>query len=220
MKLLSELIESPITLTEAEVGGEKRQYISGIFAQAAVPNRNHRIYPLPVLEKEINRYITENVQKNRAFGENGHPTGANVNLDRISIHIKELHKEGTDFHGKALIASTPQGDILKGLLKDGANLGVSTRSLGSLKPLKENLSEVQPDLKLLAIDTVVDPSGPSCFVNGIFEGKEWIFDTVSGTCMEERLDDTKKALKGMTLKQIEEAKLVMFEDFLHGLKVR
>jgi hypothetical protein len=213
MKLLTELVEHVSYLVEGE-GDNRKHFLEGIFMQAAVPNRNKRIYPTDVLAKESTRYMSEHVTKNRAYGELGHPAGPNINLDRVAIHIKNLTQEGNNFKGRALIASTPMGNIVKGLVEDGANLGVSTRALGSLKPIQENLSEVQDDLRLLAIDVVADPSAPDAYVNAIQEGAEWVFNPVTGTWSEQVVESHKTFIKRATMDEVERNKLSLFEDFL------
>lgn len=213
MRLLTELIETPIRVIEEANESGKRQFIEGIFMQGGVPNRNNRIYPVNTLRNEVNRFIKENVSKARAYGELNHPSGPNINADRIAIHIKEIRQDSGNFYGKALIASTPMGDIVKGLINDGANLGVSSRALGSLKPIQEGLNEVQNDLKLLAVDVVTDPSAPDAYVNGIFENKEWIFNPVSGMWIEQEV----KMLKNMSAKKLEEEKIEAFKRYLNAL---
>jgi len=236
MRLLTELIENAVKLEEEVIGegdsAVKRHFLSGTFMQADVVNRNKRMYPLEVLENEVNRYIKEKVITNSAFGELNHPTGPSINGDRICMHIREINKEGSNFVGKALVASTPMGQIVKGLLSDGARLGVSSRALGSLKPGQDGVNEVQSDLKLCAIDCVTDPSGPECYVEGILEGKEWIYDPVSKSYVEEShilkqlkqdevqevVEQHKEELELKPAKVFDEAKqLLMFEQFLHTL---
>lgn len=219
LKLISDLNENVEYLTE-EVEGVKRRFIHGVFAEADVENRNHRRYPMPILEREVTRYTNENIDKKSAYGELGHPAGSNINLDRVCIMINELKQDKNAFIGKALVTNTTMGKIVEGLIGDGCRLGVSTRALGSLKPLGGGVNEVQKDLRLLAIDVVADPSAPNAFVNGIMEGVEYFYDAAKGAYLEQHLDDTKKALKGMTLAQIDEAKIVMFQDFLHEITRR
>ena len=220
MKLLTELNEQVEYITE-EVGGNKRTFIKGIFAEAEVLNRNKRMYPMPILEREITRYTKENISTNSAYGELNHPDGPGINLDRACILIKEMNKDGNAFIGKALVTSTPMGKIVEGLINDGARLGVSTRALGSLQPIKEGVNEgsflVRPDLRLLAVDVVADPSAPNAFVNGILENREYIYDASKNIFVEQFLDDTKKALKNMDQKRVDEAKLAIFQDFLNKL---
>jgi len=220
MKLLTELNEQVEYITEA-IGETKRTFIKGIFAEAEVLNRNKRMYPLDTLQREVTRYVNENVATNSAYGELNHPDGPGINLDRACILIKEMKKDGNAFVGKALVTSTPMGKIVEGLINDGARLGVSTRALGSLQPIKEGVNEgsfiVRPDLRLLAVDVVADPSAPNAFVNGIMEGREYIYDQARNVFVEQFLDETQKALKGMTQKRVDEAKLAIFEDFLSKL---
>jgi len=214
MKLITEILDQPLHLLEEGEGADKKQFLEGIFMQGGIPNRNKRIYPIDILKNEATRFMTEHVNKNRAYGELNHPEGPNINLDRVAILIKNLHQEGNNFHGKAQIASTTMGDVVRGLLKDGANLGVSTRALGSLKPISEGLNEVQGDLRLLAIDVVADPSAPDAHVNGIFEGREYIFDPIQGTVLEAKV----KAVKRMKMDEIEKKKFALLEEFFSGLR--
>jgi len=217
MRLISEYIENPVKLITETTEEGKKQYITGPFLQAEVVNRNKRIYPVNILENEVKRFTESHIKRNCAYGELGHPPTPNVNLDRLAIHIKELVKEGNTFTGKALIASTPMGDIVRGLLKDGATLGVSSRALGSLKPIQEGINQVQEDLRLLAIDVVSDPSAPDAYVNGIFEGKEYIWDNANDRFVEQQLT----AVKTMSVEQIEASKLKLFENFINSIvKVR
>lgn len=216
MKLLVEVNEQ-LEYIKEEREGKDSMYIQGIFMQAEVANRNKRIYPVSVLERETNRYVTENVKRNTAFGELGHPAGPGINLDRTAILIKELKQEGTNFHGKALITNTPMGLIVKGLIQDGARLGVSSRALGSLKPLKEGLSEVQDDLRLLAIDVVADPSAPEAFVDSIMEGVDYVWDAARGTWAERYLERIVPELKESPKRVDDERRLAVFEAFLASL---
>lgn len=216
MKLMVEVLEQHLTYL-VEGTGEKRHYLEGIFAQAGVANKNKRVYPLPVLQNEITRFTKENISKNRAYGELGHPTGPNINLDRVAMHIKSFRQEGNDFIGKGLITSTPMGNIVKGLLSDGANLGVSTRALGSLKPMKDGLNEVQSDLRLLAVDIVSDPSAPGAYVQGIMENVDYWYDSTNGTIALEQVDRDREAIKKMSTKEIVEEQTRMFGEFLNKL---
>ena len=176
MKLITEEIESVQVLTET-VNGKKTLYIQGPFLQTKVVNRNGRMYRMPVMEREVKRYTEQYVQKGRALGELGHPDGPTVNLDRVSHKIVSLQREGNNFIGKAQILSTPMGKIAESLLKEGVTLGVSSRGIGSVKPTKEGFTEVGEDFMLAtAADIVADPSAPDAFVQGIMEGKEWIWD--------------------------------------------
>lgn len=209
MKLISEITEELEYLTEGE---DKKLYIKGIFAQAEVVNRNNRIYPLSVLEHEINRYTKESVASGSGFGELNHPTGPSINLDRVCVLIKEFNRSGNDFIGKAAVLKTPMGNIVEGLISGGARLGVSTRALGSLKPYTKNesVNEVQNDLRLLAVDVVGDPSAPNAFINGVMEGTEYYFNEQTGE-FAQRVKDT---VKKLSLQQIEERKLAIFEAYI------
>lgn len=218
MKLITELLESVDYLTEAKETGEKDHYIEGIFMQAEQVNRNGRIYRLPIMEKEVKRYIDEVVKHNRAYGELGHPSGPQINLDRVSHIITELKRSGNNFIGKAKLTDTPMGNIAVGLLKSGASLGVSSRAMGSLKPTSNGVMEVQDDFRLAtAADIVADPSAPNAFVKGIMENVDWVYDPVKDTWLEEKLHNTKNSLKKMSMNQIESAQFQIFENFLDNL---
>ena len=176
MKLIREEIEKVEVLTESK-NGKKSLYIKGPFLQAEKVNRNGRMYPMGIMEREVERYSKDYVAKGRALGELGHPDGPTVNLDRVSHKITELYKDGNNFIGKAQILSTPMGKIAESLLKDGVTLGVSSRGIGSLRETKNGYKEVGEDFMLAtAADIVADPSAPDAFVQGIMEGKEWIWD--------------------------------------------
>ena len=218
MKLITELFEDVEYLSEAKESGEKEHYIHGIFLQSNIKNRNGRIYPEEVMDKEVARYIKEVVDTKRAYGELGHPAGPQINLDRVSHIITELKKDGPNYIGKAKLTETPMGNIAKGLLKSGAKLGVSSRGMGSLKPMKEGVMEVQSDYKIAtAADIVADPSAPSAFVEGIMEGVEWIYDPVKGTWQEEQLHIIKQEVHQLSKAQLEEQKLAIFENYLASL---
>lgn len=217
MKFIREAVQDNLKPILEEENGKKRLYIEGRFMAGNVGNKNGRIYPFNILEAETNRYINENVKQNKAYGELGHPATPQVNLERVAIHIKNLVAEGHNIVGKALVASTPMGKIVSGLIEDGANIGVSTRGLGSLKPNSSGLNEVQDDFRLAAVDVVSDPSGPNCFVSGIMENVEYIFDAASGLYIEQHLDDIKKSLKTMSISQINDNKVRIFEQFIGGL---
>lgn len=218
MKLITELFENVEYLSEAKENGEKEHYIHGIFLQANKQNRNGRYYPLHTMEKEVNRYMNETIKHNRAYGELGHPQGPSINLDRVSHIITELYRDGDNFIGKARLTDTPMGNIAKGLLKSGANLGVSSRGMGSLKPMKDGIMEVQGDFHLAtAADIVADPSAPDAFVKGIMEGVEWIYDAAKDSWHEEKLDNMKKAMHRMTMNDIEQHKFAIFEGYLNDL---
>jgi len=214
MKLIAEEVVDVKYLVE-EKNGKKEHYISGIFMQAEKKNRNGRVYPKDVLFKEVNRYNTEYVNKNRAFGELGHPDSPTINLDRVSHMITSLHPDGTNIVGKAKILDTPNGKIVKSLLDGGASLGVSTRGVGSLRP-HNGYQLVQDDFHLAtAADIVADPSAPDAFVRGIMEGKEWILD---GTGWKE-VDyyRAKKLIKEASRNEIEDVALKVFSNFISKL---
>ena len=216
MKLIREEIESVEILTET-VGGKKNLFIKGVFLQSEMVNRNGRLYPFNIMEKEVSRYNKDYVQKGRALGELGHPDGPTVNLDRVSHKITDLKQEGKNFVGKAQILSTPMGKIAESLLKDGVTLGVSSRGIGSLKDNTKGYKEVGEDFMLAtAADIVADPSAPDAFVQGIMEGKEWVWD---GGLLKERLaKETRiKIARASISRDLEEQKLGLFQDFLNSL---
>jgi hypothetical protein len=216
MKLIREEIEKVEVLTE-KVNGKQNLFIKGIFLQAEQVNRNGRMYRMPVMEREVNRYNEQYVQKGRALGELGHPDGPTVNLDRVSHKIVELQREGNNFIGKAQILSTPMGKIAESLLSEGVCLGVSSRGIGSLRPTKEGFNEVGEDFMLAtAADIVADPSAPDAFVQGIMEGKEWIWD--GGILREKSAENIKNKIDTLVDQRIlEEYKLSLFNEFLNSL---
>ena len=218
MKLIKEHTETVNYLIEEDKEtGQKNYNLEGVFLQADIKNRNGRIYPVEVLDKEVKRYVKENVKKNRAYGELGHPDSPTINLDRVSHMIKDLKLEGKDFIGKAKIMDTPYGKIVKSLIDEGASLGVSSRGMGSLKTTKDGTSEVQKDFMLAtAADIVADPSAPDAFVRGVMEGKEWMF--VDGKFVEQDIDAVKSSITKATRSQLEEAKLFAFAKFLKAIK--
>ena len=192
MKLISESIEDIEYITEDDDEGKKKVSIRGVFLQAEVKNRNGRIYPMPVLEKEVSRYNKEYIQKNRAFGELGHPDGPTVNLERVSHMITKLTPDGKNFIGEAKIMDTPYGKIVKNLINEGAKLGVSSRGMGSLEP-RRGAQVVKDDFYLAtAADIVADPSAPNAFVEGIMEGKEWVWQ--NGAVKEMDIEAYRKEL--------------------------
>ena len=214
MKLITETVEQVEFLTEATADGIKNYFIEGTFMQADTLNRNKRVYPKPILLNEVNRYTREYVKNNRAFGELNHPAGPTVNLDRCCIIIKELNCNGSDVYGKAKVMSTPMGEIVKNLISEGARLGVSTRGMGSLKA-RNGYNEVQPDFMLSAVDVVADPSAPNAFVNGIMEGKEWIWD--NGILVEQQIEEYHRQLTRTSSRKLESKGIQLFEDFLKKL---
>ena len=212
MKLITEVYETLEYLSEANSDGEKEFFIEGVFMQANQKNRNGRIYPTNVLEREVSRYNKEYVEKNRAFGELGHPQGPTINRERVSHMIKSLTKDGDNFIGKAKIMDSPYGNIVKNLIKEGASLGVSSRGMGSLKA-KNGINQVQDDFYLAtAADIVADPSAPDAFVEGIMEGVEWILD--GGKWVEQFVEQSQKEIRTVSKADLEEAKLRVFNKFL------
>ena len=212
MKLITEVYETLEYLSEANADGEKEFFIEGVFMQANQKNRNGRVYPTNILEREVSRYNKEYVEKNRAFGELGHPQGPTINLERVSHMIKSLTKEGDNFIGKAKIMDSPYGNIVKNLIKEGASLGVSSRGMGSLKA-QNGINQVQDDFYLAtAADIVADPSAPDAFVEGIMEGVEWILD--GGKWVEQFVEQSQKEIKTVSKADLEEAKLRVFNKFL------
>jgi hypothetical protein len=216
MKLIREEIEKVELITES-VGGKKQLYIQGVFLQSEMVNRNGRMYPFQIMEREVKRYNENYVQKGRALGELGHPDGPTVNLDRVSHKITELKQDGNNFIGKAQILSTPMGKIAESLLKDGVTLGVSSRGIGSLRENNKGYKEVGEDFMLAtAADIVADPSAPDAFVQGIMEGKEWVWD--GGILREKLAEQTKKRIDHLVnQRRLEENKIKLFDDFINSL---
>jgi len=216
MKLITEVVEEVQIITEASENGEKSYMIEGIFMQGNQKNRNGRVYPIDILQREVKRYTDEYINKNRAYGELGHPQGPTINLDRVSHMIKELYQDGDNFKGKAKIMDTPMGKIVKNLMDEGATLGVSTRGMGSLKQVG-GANQVQDDFMLAtAGDIVADPSAPDAFVEGIMEGKEWVWD--NGLIKEVEIAGYATQINEAAKKrQTEEAMLQVFSDFLRKL---
>jgi len=215
MKLITENVEQLQFITE-ERGGKKEQYIEGVFLQSDVKNKNGRFYPKTILEREVVRYNKEYVKTKRAFGELGHPEGPVINLERVSHMITELSPNGKDFVGKAkVMTETPYGKIVSSLLNEGAQLGVSSRGMGSLKE-KDGMNVVQDDFYLAtAADIVADPSAPNAFVEGIMENREWIYS--NGAFKEEDIESAKKAIGKSSIRDREEVVLQVFEDFFSKL---
>ena len=215
MKLITEEIEKVEVITEG-TGSNKRLYITGPFLQSEVVNRNGRMYPLPIMEREVKRYNENYVQKGRALGELGHPDGPTVNLDRVSHKIVTLEQKGNNWIGKAQILSTPMGKIAESLLNDGVCLGVSSRGIGSLRENNKGSKEVGEDFMLAtAADIVADPSAPDAFVSGIMEGVEWIWNN---GVLEQKVARIHKRINTLVdSKQLEENKLNLFNDFLNSL---
>jgi hypothetical protein len=214
MKLITEVNES-IKVLKEQHEGKPRFFIEGIFLQAEKKNRNGRVYPVGILRNEVDKYVGEFVEQNRAFGELGHPDGPTVNLERVSHMITELYEDGNNFIGKAKIMETPYGKIVGNLLSEGAKLGVSSRGMGSVKE-RAGVNYVQDDFSLAtAADIVADPSAPDAFVDGIMEGKEWVWN--NGILEEVHIDKYKKAVKKAPARKLNETKINAFRDFISRL---
>ena len=211
MKLISEHVEDIEYITEADEDGKKNYRIKGVFMEADIKNRNNRMYPMNVLEKEVSRYNKEYVQQKRAFGELGHPDGPTVNLERVSHMITKLYPNGKQFVGEAKVMDTPYGKIVKNLIDEGAKLGVSSRGMGSLEP-RRDMHVVKDDFYLAtAADIVADPSAPNAFVEGIMEGKEWVWD--NGIVKEVDIAKYRAELRKES-KRLEEKKVEVFKKFM------
>lgn len=216
MRLITEVNDNiDVLVISEENDPQKNYYISGVFMQSEKKNRNGRVYPKDTLLKEVNRYNEEIVKNNRAMGELGHPEGPSVNLERVSHIIKELYVAGNDVHGKAKILNTPYGQIVKNLIDEGAKLGVSSRGMGSLRAEKDGTNVVQEDFLLAAVDIVADPSAPDAFVNGVMEGKEWVWN--NGVLQPVEIERMKKTITRTEKRMLEEAKIKMFEYFISRL---
>ena len=216
MKLIREEIESVEFLVEQK-NGKKSMYIEGVFLQGNIKNRNGRMYPMETLRREVGRYNENHIQAGRALGELGHPDGPTVNLDRVSHKIVSLRESGSNFIGKAKILSTPMGKIAGSLVEEGVKLGVSSRGIGSLKQTREGVNIVGDDFMLAtAADIVADPSAPDAFVEGIMEGKDWVWD--GGILREKFAAKTYQEIDTLTTqKKLEERKLALFNNFLSNL---
>ena len=214
MKLITETTENIEVITE-EKGSGKDYKIRGIFLQGDIKNRNGRVYPVDVLHKEVNRYNKEFVEKKRAFGELGHPDGPTVNLERVSHMITSLKPEGKNFIGEAKIMDTPYGKIVKNLIDEGAQLGVSSRGMGSLQSGSQG-NVVGKDFYLAtAADIVADPSAPDAFVEGIMEGKEWVWD--NGVIKAQDIEEYKEHIQEAKRLKLAEAKVKVFKNFIEKL---
>ena len=216
MKLICEVNEQDVQyITEANENGQKDYKIKGVFMQGEIKNRNGRVYPMQVLDEQVKKYNENYVKQNRAYGELGHPSGPTINLERVSHMITDLSKEGNNYIGEAKIMDTPYGKIVKNLMDEGAKLGVSSRGMGSLKQ-NGNSQVVQKDYHLAtAADIVADPSAPDAFVEGIMEGKEWIWD--NGVLREAQVNEYREEIKKTSKPDLEGAKLKIFANFLSKL---
>ena len=211
MKLISEHLDDIEFITEDDAEGKKNYRIKGVFMEADIKNRNNRMYPMNVLEKEVKRYNREYIQQKRAFGELGHPDGPTVNLERVSHMITKLYPDGKQFVGEAKIMDTPYGKIVKNLIDEGAKLGVSSRGMGSLEP-RRDMHVVKDDFYLAtAADIVADPSAPNAFVEGIMENKEWIWE--NGVVKEVNIAKYRAELRKES-KRLEEKKIKLFNEFM------
>ena len=214
MRLIAEEITTVDFICE-DKEGKKNYFIEGVFLQAELKNRNNRMYPLKTLSKEVAKYDENYIQKGRALGELGHPDGPSINLDRVSHKILSLKEDGNNFIGKAKLLDTPMGGIAKNLLDEGVKLGVSSRGMGSIRK-EENCNVVMDDFMLAtAADIVADPSAPDAFVNGIMEGKEWVWD--NGVLKEAAVAQIKQEIDQATLINLQERKISAFEAFLKSL---
>lgn len=217
MKLISEFVDYAIepVIVEENEKGEKEYFIEGVFMQADIKNRNGRVYPKEVMKKEVDRYCKEFVDKGRAFGELGHPDGPTINLDKVSHMITKLEEDGSNFMGRAKILSTPNGQIVRNLINDGAKLGVSSRGLGSLEQ-RGGAQYVKGDFQLAtAADIVADPSAPEAFVEGIMEGVEWVYE--SGVLKAQDIEVMQNKLRTAKMNKLEETKLNMWKKFVENL---
>jgi hypothetical protein len=217
MKLITETIQEVRYLTEKKEDGGKAYFIEGPFLQTEVANRNGRVYRKQTMDREVNRYIKEYVETKRAFGELGHPDGPGINLDRVSHMIVSLKEDGNNYVGRAkIMTETPMGRIVKNLIDEGAQLGVSSRGMGSLKMTKEGVNEVQDDYYLAtAGDIVADPSAPDAFVRGIMEGKEWVF--VEGRFVDRDIDRSRNEIRRSSTGNLAEAQVRVFQDFMRRI---
>jgi hypothetical protein len=214
MKLIKEINSDLEYITEATEDGGKNMFISGIFMQSETKNKNGRMYGKPILEKELIRY-KQLIDEKRSLGELGHPPNPSINLNQVSHLITELSWNNNDVMGKAKILNTPMGKIARNFIEEGVRLGVSSRGLGSLKE-RNGINEVQDDFHLITVDIVADPSAPDAFVQGIMENVEWILE--NGIWKTVEIEQTQKFIRSKTSKELDEAKLMVFEKLLHSIK--
>ena len=214
MKLITELVEDNRNYVTEEKNGKKNVIIEGIFMQAESKNRNGRVYPRDVMESAVNKYVTEQVSKGRAVGELNHPDGPTINLDKVSHRITELSWDGNNVMGKALVLDTPMGQIVKGLVEGGVQLGVSSRGMGTLVN-RNGVNVVGKDFMLATVDIVQDPSAPEAFVNGIMEGVEWVWD--NGLLKAQEIEKYETEIKRASSSQLAESQLKVWKDFLSKL---
>ena len=217
MKLITEVNEDiKQVVTEDKESGTKKYFTEGVFMQGDMKNRNNRIYPMGTLDKEAKRYNESYIQKNRAYGELGHPQGPTINLERVSHMIKELKQDGSNYVGRAKITDTPYGNIVKNLIDEGASLGVSSRGMGTLKQQRDGTQQVQDDFYLAtAADIVADPSAPDAYVNGVMEGKEWVWS--NGIIQEKDVAAQQRYIQKSSRRDLEQSKLNVFKNFVSKL---
>lgn len=217
MKLITEVKFEDVQLVTEENEGKKSLFIEGIFLQAAIKNRNGRLYPEAIMEKEVERYTQTLIKEDRAYGELNHPKGPSINLDRVSHRIVSLTKEGTNWIGKAkIMTNTPMGAIAKGIMEDGGRLGVSSRGLGTVKPNKAGIMEVQSDFHLAtAADIVSDPSAPDAFVNGIMENCEWVW--TGGILTAQQIEEIQEEIHETPLAEIHDRSVQIWDKFIKSL---
>jgi len=220
MKLITEHLDDNIgyIVEEDKKTGKKNFYIEGVMLQTEVKNKNGRVYPRSIMEKEVKRYTNEYIKQKRAYGELGHPEGPTINLERTSHLIESLKQDGDNFVGRAKVLSTPMGEIVKSLIQEGARLGVSSRGMGSLKASQrqDGAQLVQSDFQLAtAADIVADPSAPDAFVNGVMEGVEWVWD--NGVIKSQKVEEWKHEIQRATTHKLQETKLKVFRSFLENL---
>jgi len=218
MKLLKEFKQNVNTLNREE-NGEKKFFIEGIFMQSNIKNQNGRIYPKEIMENEVARFSKDMIATRRALGELEHSDSPNIQLDRASHLIEALEFSGDDIVGRAKILDTANGQLVKALIKEGIQLGVSSRGLGSIKMLNNGAAEVQDDFHLVTVDIVSDPSAPSALVEGLMEGREWVYDAIKGIYKEkacQKMDEAKKHIKTISSKQLEEESVKLFRSLMEG----
>lgn len=216
MKLIREVFEDLEYITEGKEGEPKNLYIKGVFLQSSIKNRNGRLYPEGIMDNEVGRYIKESVNTKSSYGELGHPSTPQIGLDRVSHIITELTKDGPNWIGKARITSTPMGDVARGLIESGGRLGVSSRGMGTVKPNKSGINEVQADFRLAtAADIVADPSAPDAYVNGIMENVDWFYNPKNGWEMIDLAEQAKVQInQAVRNKKLDDMKYRLFEDYM------
>jgi len=218
MKLLIEDIEDFQILTEKKEDGSKDYYINGIFMQAEKVNRNNRIYPYSIMEKEVNKYINEKVNRNRAVGQLGHPQTPKIEESKISHIIKELYFDNNNVVGKAQVLNTAHGKELKALIDGGVQIGVSSRALGSVKERHDGIKEVQNDFSLCCVDVVLDPSAPDAWVDSVMESAEWLFIEGKGW-IPQYIEKSQKIIHNTSKKELEETALIIWKNFVNNLNI-